>query len=51
MSSEKKQEFHKKFINQILRITTQNGRILEGKLKSIDFRGNIVLQDGIAEIP
>lgn len=43
MDQEAKQAYKDKFMNQILRVTTKNGRIFEGKYKAIDFRGNIIL--------
>ena len=43
MSEQRKAEFKQKLINQMVRVTTKNGRIFEGKLKAVDFRANLIL--------
>lgn len=51
MSQQLKAELKEQLINQVLRVTTKNGRIFEGKLKAVDFRANIILHDCVGEIP
>lgn len=43
-----KKDFKDKYINQVIKITTNNNRIFEGTFKAIDFRGNIILHNAIA---
>lgn len=51
MSEERKKEVKEKIINQIVRVTTKNSRIFEGKLKAVDFRANLIIHECVAEIP
>ena len=50
MAEKAKEEFKDKYINQIVRITTKNKRVFEGKLKAIDFRCNLVVYETTAYI-
>ena len=43
MTENLKETFKEKYINQIMRVTTKNNRLFEGKLKAVDFRSNIVM--------
>jgi len=38
-------------MGQTLRIITLNNRIFQGKLMCIDYKGNLILHESIAEIP
>ena len=51
MAEKAKEEFKHKYIDQIVRVTTKNKRVFEGKLKAVDFRANLVLYETVAYIP
>lgn len=50
-NSDPKQSFKLKYINQVVRVKCHNKRVFRGKLKAVDFRGNLVLYETVAEIP
>ena len=39
-----------KYIGKKARIITKNNRIFEGKIMCVDYKGNIILHDSVAEI-
>lgn len=45
------EDFKNKYIGKAVRITTHNNRIFYGRLVAVDDKGNVLLNETVAQIP